>query len=413
MQTDAPKLSARFDFALAVIVSNAIATVNAVGEHGGMTGDDLCPHDAGGLLTRSEITDLLTRRARGGDRFDMNLVARCHDLEGSDDHGAFSGSFRQFIAKLEEMEATGRYLSKSHTLSNTLIEWRGDRAFSETYHVADEVHATTEGAVHYRIGGRYLDVLRIEDGRWIIEKRAVVYDWSRASPITAPLWETMGYKRHLRGTRGDDDPLYEGRRELRGLRPAPDIREADFQSSSRHGFPMTPSGLHQLLDRQEITDIIYTRARASDRGDAALAHLCYHEGATERHADIIGSASEVIEKGYTRPKSEDGVVFMFHFVSNLTFDFKNANQAFVESYHICHAEVQSSSGEHYDHAIGGRYLDTFERREGRWAIVHRDVVFDWSRRDAVTTKFWDLYPDAPFLFGQRGSKDPLYKYISR
>jgi hypothetical protein len=49
----------------------------------------------------------------------------------------------------------------------------------------------------------------------------------------------------------------------------------------------------------------------------------------------------------------------------------------------------------------------------RWAIVHRDVIFDWSRVEPETEKFWDKYPALPSLFGKRGADDPLYAYIRR
>jgi hypothetical protein len=66
-----------------------------------------------------------------------------------------------------------------------------------------------------------------------------------------------------------------------------------------------------------------------------------------------------------------------------------------------------------DATIGGRYLDTFERRDGRWGIVHRDVIFDWSRVEPETEKFWEKHPAKPFLFGKRGEDDPLYAYTGR
>ncbi|MDB5673044.1 MAG: hypothetical protein JWM65_26, partial [Sphingomonas bacterium] len=49
----------------------------------------------------------------------------------------------------------------------------------------------------------------------------------------------------------------------------------------------------------------------------------------------------------------------------------------------------------------------------RWGIVHRDVIFDWSRVEPETEKFWDKHPAKPFLFGKRGADDPLYDYTVR
>jgi hypothetical protein len=80
----------------------------------------------------------------------------------------------------------------------------------------------------------------------------------------------------------------------------------------------------------------------------------------------------------------------------------------VESYHVV---WRFTEGTHA--AIGGRYLDRFEKVAGQWAIRHRDVVFDWSRLDLETENFWEKHPAAPDLFGQRGPSDPLYLYTER
>jgi len=361
------------------------------------------------LSAIDEIGEVVALRARGGDRFDMALVSECHDLDGPDHHGAFVGNFREFIERLTDMEQSGATLCKFHTVANSLVDVdaAGGTAFAETYHIADELHMKAGAPVHYRIGGRYLDSFRREAGRWIIAERRVVYDWSRSMAATRPFWDLMRYQRHLRGERSDADPLYEGRPQLRGARPDRLV----FDSIS--GQMMTLQRLQELGDRQAITDVLHARARASDRGDVALAHACYHDGATERHGDIVGSAAEVIDKGLTTARPEDGVAHMFHTLSNILIQFESASTAFVESYHVCYGEVRSPDGPPLDHAIGGRYLDRFECREGRWAIAHRDVVFDWSRQDPVTAKFWDLYPGAPFLFGVRGGDDPLYDHVPR
>jgi hypothetical protein len=36
-----------------------------------------------------------------------------------------------------------------------------------------------------------------------------------------------------------------------------------------------------------------------------------------------------------------------------------------------------------DLTAGCRYVDAMEKRDGRWGIVHRVVVMDWSRLDDV------------------------------
>lgn len=168
--------------------------------------------------------------------------------------------------------------------------------------------------------------------------------------------------------------------------------------------------IQQLLDKQAIAEVLYRRARAGDRGDADLAHACYHPGATERHGTFDGEAAHFIDVvSFTRPKPGSPIRGMHHVVTNILCDFDDEAHAFVESYHVAWCQMTDST----DAAIGGRYLDRFEKRDGRWAIVHRDVIFDWSRVEPETEKFWDKHPALPFLFGKRGGDDPLYAYTPR
>jgi hypothetical protein len=176
--------------------------------------------------------------------------------------------------------------------------------------------------------------------------------------------------------------------------------------------PTLQNKLQTCIDRQEITEVLYRRARAGDRADAELAHSCYHTGATERHGSFEGLAKEFIDVvSYTRPRPGSPVIGMFHFVGNVTIDFDGADKAFVESYHVAWVK-RVEDGKDIDVAVGGRYLDRFERR-GHWAIVHREVIFDWTRKDPGSRELATIHPPHPELVGKRGADDPLYRHIAR
>jgi hypothetical protein len=169
--------------------------------------------------------------------------------------------------------------------------------------------------------------------------------------------------------------------------------------------------IQQLLDKQAIAEVIYLRARAADRGDAPLAHACYHPDATERHGKFEGTAADFIDmvSSTTSPKPRTTARGMLHLITNVLIEFSDADHAFVESCYFAYCQMADGT----DAEIGGRYLDKVERRDGRWAIVHRDCVFDWSRVEPETTKFWRGYTEKPFLFGTRDADDPLYAYTRR
>jgi hypothetical protein len=353
---------------------------------------------------KQELLDLLSLRATGADRYDPDLMRACHPADGTDNHGTYQGLMHGFIASLAQAQKLGPpCLSKEHVIGNALYEFRGDDVFVESYHVAHERFIEAGRGVDYRIGGRYLDTFRCRDGRWLIQHRDIVYDWSRVSAVPDASGDVRDEPAHLTGTRDLHDPRYKFGRVQRGVLPERPV-------------PLTPSAekpleaMQRLLDKQSIAEVLYRRARAGDRADAELAHSCYHPGATERHGRFDGLATEFIDVvSFTRPKPGSPVKGMFHLITNILIDFADADHAFAESYHV--AWVQMADGN--DASIGGRYFDRFERRDDRWAIVHRDVIFDWSRVEPETAKFWDKHPAKPFLFGRRGAEDPLYNYVAR
>jgi len=355
------------------------------------------------LALKSELMDLLHRRARGADRFDPDLMRACHPADGTDNHGTFAGRMHDFIAGIEKAQAEGPpCLSKLHVIGNALFEARGDDVFCESYHVAHETFVEDGVTQDYRIGGRYLDTFRRVQGRWLIQHRDIVYDWSRKVPATDSFWDRMGYTAPLLGSRTLLDPLYTAHPQARGRLPSGDT------TMTMEGSDM--DGLQRLLDKQSIAEVLYRRARAGDRADAELAHSCYHEGATERHGEFDGLAAAFIDVvSFTRPKPGSPIRGMFHLVTNVMVDFEGDETAFVESYHVAWCQMTDGT----DASIGGRYLDRFARRDGRWAIIHRDVIFDWSRMEPETAKFWEKHPARPFLFGKRGEDDPLYAYAAR
>lgn len=363
--------------------------------------------------TKAEILDLLYRRARGADRFDVALMRSCHPADATDNHGTFTGSMHGMIDGLEAAMRSGPpCLSKNHIVANALFTRHGEDIFVESYHVAHETFAQPHGVIDTHIGGRYLDIFRRIDGRWMIQHRGIAYDWSRVMPATRPSWDLATQPQSLRGTRDADDPLYHACPEARGpLPPIPPKSEGEpTMDVAVHAVAPRDDELQCLLDKQAIAEVLYRRARAGDRADAELAHACYHPGATERHGVFDGLATDFIDVvSFTRPREGNPMKGMLHVVTNILVDFKGPDDAFVECYHVAWCQMVDGT----DAMIGGRYLDTFGRRDGKWAIMHRDVIFDFSRMDPETAKFWDKHPAKEFLYGKRGPDDPLYTYTAR
>lgn len=335
-----------------------------------------------------EITALLSTRAHASDDHDPERMIDCHTEDGTDDHGHGVVTAREFIS---DMAAT-RYVDpdngpQKHALGNVLVEFLSDdEAIVESYHLAYHRQGMTGVQTDDVIGGRYIDVFKKVDDRWKIHNRTVVYDWGRGIEAT--------------------DPPYQHR-------PATG-RESFGQNAHREGLDMDEQLLAELADKQAITEVLYTRARASDRRDHELALSCYHEGATETHEGYRTTARDfVLNKSLYAPGKEAPSHSLMHMITNVLIDFKAADEAFVESYHLC-LMSGAVDGEERDTMIGGRYLDTFKNIDGRWAIQHREVVFDWSRNEPGVRRFWDAYPNpAAISFGTLGEDDPIYAYTRR
>jgi SnoaL-like domain len=111
------------------------------------------------------------------------------------------------------------------------------------------------------------------------------------------------------------------------------------------------------------------------------------------------------------PGSAAPVSCLWHFISNILIDL-HGDEADVESYHIAVVVRDEDSGQTQSR-IGGRYLDKFAYRDGRWAIAERSVVFDWSRVDPASAAYWDLVglDEAKLLRGRFGADDPLYSHL--
>jgi 3-phenylpropionate/cinnamic acid dioxygenase small subunit len=174
-----------------------------------------------------------------------------------------------------------------------------------------------------------------------------------------------------------------------------------------------PAAVAALLAKQEITEVLYRRARAGDRRDVELALSCYHEGATEEHEGFTGSAAEFTRNvSMISPESKAPVTCLWHLISNILIEL-GEDVADVESYHIAVVVRDEGAGETQSF-IGGRYLDKFAFRDGRWAITHRDVVFDWSRVGETSATYWDLVglDPAKLLRGEFGAGDPLYSLLN-
>lgn len=155
-------------------------------------------------------------------------------------------------------------------------------------------------------------------------------------------------------------------------------------------------------DRFEIQDVLSRYARAVDRLDYDAIAQCYFEDAVDVHGAYTGDAAGLVEDIRRRHQTIDSSQ---HFVTNVLVDFESDDAARVESYCLCFLRQRAADGatEQDCAIIRCRYVDRFERREGRWGIADRVVVFDESRTVPVV----DLL-DPSWVASRRDGSDPVY-----
>jgi hypothetical protein len=157
------------------------------------------------MLEHHRIRKVLAEYCRGSDRCDEPLMASTYAADSWDDHGivrAPGAEYSQIMcSRVAETTET-----LSHTLGQSLITLNGDEAGAETYFLAVARDTAPDGTqMCNQLGGRFVDKLVREDGRWKVKHRVAVRDWSVAIPLTYD-WDLSNTL--TSGARSDADPSY-------------------------------------------------------------------------------------------------------------------------------------------------------------------------------------------------------------
>jgi hypothetical protein len=149
--------------------------------------------------------------------------------------------------------------------------------------------------------------------------------------------------------------------------------------------PLDPSAadrqaLAGLIAKDEIRDVLLRYCRGIDRRDRRLLRDSFHLDALDNHGNFRGTGFEFVDWAIERLARRPQVTT--HVVTNALIDL-DGESANVESYFIGVHVIVEADGRHVTHEFHGRYLDRFERRDGRWAISRRQVVHDWNETRTI------------------------------
>ena len=156
------------------------------------------------LADRLAIAETLALYCRGIDRCDADQLAAAFTPDATIDYGDGSRPVAEVIPGL--MAGLGAMRLTHHNIGNTLMRVIGDTAGAETNCVALHIIPAADGEVELVVGGRYLDRLEKQEGRWRIAERIYVMDWNSTRPATMQLEGGLFDGLQRRGARGKDDP---------------------------------------------------------------------------------------------------------------------------------------------------------------------------------------------------------------
>jgi hypothetical protein len=133
--------------------------------------------------------------------------------------------------------------------------------------------------------------------------------------------------------------------------------------------------LHEAAAHLEIRQVLYRYCRGVDRGEPETIASVYHPDAYDRHGSWEGPGKDFA--AYLVPAMDAVPAVGQHHITNVLIEL-SGEAADVESYFIAfHPQAGPGGPQHA--LVCGRYLDRFERRNGTWLIVDRQVVVDLSR----------------------------------
>ena len=161
--------------------------------------------------------------------------------------------------------------------------------------------------------------------------------------------------------------------------------------------------LQALLDKQAIYEVICRFARGADRLDREMMLSCYHPGALYHYAGYDGTVEAAFEWGWTWFSGLDGTM---HVIANHLVEL-DGDRAVSEAYVNSHHWGMPRDDPEKNFRSGTRYVDRFERRDGKWAIAERWMLRSFARYE--TTGRLDV-PDAENNWppSKRDRSDPIY-----
>ncbi len=346
--------------------------------------------NAADFAARHAILNTLAQHSRGVDRADATLLGGAYHPGASVDYGFFAGPATTLVAILADVQKASP--PSLHRTSNSWIKVADDRAVAESYIIA----YVEEAALQRIVLGRYLDRFACIDGAWRIMHRQYVIEGNTNRPNTAQRGDPAADLAHYvpQGGKGGSD----AGRAILALYRAEAAAQGSHPMTSQTDT-ITDSALNAALARAEIHDLCMAYSRGVDRADKALLHSIFSDDSSVITGVVNASGAEFAETICAFVTSE--IDMCFHSVANEWIDVRG-DEAVGEHYALAHMVKDGQ-----DVMTGGRYLDRYVKRGGKWLIRNRTFVSDWNTSHPSTLERGGFY-EALTTWGAFGPSDPVY-----
>jgi hypothetical protein len=173
---------------------------------------------------------------------------------------------------------------------------------------------------------------------------------------------------------------------------------------------MTDTAIEILLAKQAIGEVLYTYCRAMDRIDHELTLSIWHPDGTCNYSSSEG-VPDILFRDYLpgSTKARQSFANHSHQITNILIQL-NGDLAVSEAYFTASLQTHPADGRVLEHLWRGRYLDRWSRRAGKWAIDHRQVVFDSYTPYEFDA---DRLKGMPLGLSRRDRDDPSYGHLAR
>ncbi|MCV7437129.1 nuclear transport factor 2 family protein [Mycobacterium seoulense] len=157
-----------------------------------------------------------------------------------------------------------------------------------------------------------------------------------------------------------------------------------------------------MLARDELHALVTAYCRAVDRADYAALRDLYHPEATDSHGSFsTGGVDQFIAQ---LRAAEPYVRVSQHNITTTNFVIED-DTARGEIY--CLVFHTFAGPDHdVDVIIGGRYLDSYARHDGRWKFLERTIVADWAYQNDPSQLNFGHPSTRGSLRGTPGQADP-------